>query len=95
MGMDPISLAVVGGLASGLVGGLLGGSQKQADIPAPPKPEAPPQASASPDVQGVRAGQAGQGQAGGAPGVAQTFLTGAGGVDPSQLKLDKTTLLGG
>lgn len=54
-----------------------------------------PQASKAPTVQGVQAGQAGAGQAGGSPGVAQTFLTGASGVDPSTLNLGKNTLLGG
>jgi hypothetical protein len=54
-----------------------------------------PQASKAPTVQSVAADQAGAGQAGGAPGVAQTFLTGAGGIDPSLLNLGKTTLLGG
>lgn len=54
-----------------------------------------PQASKAPSVQSVQAGQAGTGQAGGAPGVAQTFLTGAAGVDPSLLNLGKNTLLGG
>lgn len=54
-----------------------------------------PQASKAPTTQSVQADQAGAGQAGGAPGVAQTFLTGAGGVDPSLLNLGKSTLLGG
>lgn len=47
-----------------------------------------------PDVQGVRNQQAGAGQGGGAPGVAQTFLTGSTGVDQSSLQLGKQTLLG-
>lgn len=54
-----------------------------------------PQASKAPSVQAVQADQAGTGQAGGSPGVAQTFLTGAAGVDPSLLNLGKNTLLGG
>lgn len=54
-----------------------------------------PQASKAPTVQAVQGGQAGAGQAGGSPGVAQTFLTGASGVDPSLLTLGKNTLLGG
>jgi hypothetical protein len=37
---------------------------------------------------------AGAGQAGGSPGVGQTMLTGAGGVDPNTLALGKNTLLG-
>lgn len=50
-----------------------------------------------PESQGGSAAQAamtGTGQAGGAPGVAQTLLTGAGGVDPSTIGLGKNTLLG-
>lgn len=54
-----------------------------------------PQASSAPTTQAIQSNQAGAGQAGGAPGVAQTFLTGAGGVDPSLLNLGKSTLLGG
>lgn len=54
-----------------------------------------PQASKAPNSQAVQASEAGAGQAGGAPGVAQTFLTGAGGIDPSTLNLGKNTLLGG
>lgn len=54
-----------------------------------------PQAAQAPGVQSVAAGQAGAGQAGGAPGVAQTFLTGASGVDPSTLNLGRASLLGG
>lgn len=54
-----------------------------------------PQASKAPGAQAVQADQAGTGQAGGSPGVAQTFLTGAAGVDPSTLNLGKNTLLGG
>jgi hypothetical protein len=34
------------------------------------------------------------GQAGGAPGVAQTFLAGPTGVDPKTLRLGRNTLLG-
>ena len=63
----------------------------------PPKPNIPamPQASQVPDANTAVKGQAGPGQAGGSPGVAQTFLTGPGGVDPSLLNLGKSTLLGG
>jgi hypothetical protein len=54
-----------------------------------------PQASQAPGARTIQAGQAGAGQAGGAPGVASTFLTGAGGVDPHTLNLGRATLLGG
>lgn len=53
------------------------------------------QGEKAPDAGAVRAQQTGTGQAGGSPGVAQTFLTGSGGIDPSLLQLGKSTLLGG
>lgn len=46
-----------------------------------------------PESQGANP-MTGTGQAGGAPGVAQTLLTGAGGIDPSTIGLGKNTLLG-
>jgi hypothetical protein len=88
MGMDPLTI----GLLSGM-GGMVASQMLAPNMTPDIKP--PPQASKSPDVQSVAAGQAGQGQAGGAPGVAQTFLTGSGGIDPSLLQLGKKTLLGG
>lgn len=54
-----------------------------------------PQADVAPNTAGAQSAMAGTGQAGGSPGVAQTFLTGASGVDPSTLDLGKKTLLGG
>lgn len=62
---------------------------------AAPAPAPATQATSAPDTSTVRAQQAGTGQAGGQAGVAQTFLTGPGGVDPSLLQLGKNTLLGG
>jgi hypothetical protein len=56
---------------------------------------ATPQAGKVPDANADLTKNAGVGQAGGSPGVAQTFLTGPGGVDPSLLNLGKSTLLGG
>jgi hypothetical protein len=53
-----------------------------------------PQATKAPDANSVSGQLAGTGQAGGAPGIAQTFLTGASGVDPTTLNLGKSTLLG-
>jgi hypothetical protein len=88
-------------VAGGLLGGLLLGQmtskpgkspQMQAAAP-PPLPAA--QTAKTPDASAVAQGLAGTGQAGGTPGVAQTFLTGPGGIDPSLLQLGKTTLLGG
>lgn len=63
----------------------------------PPLEQAPsaPQSSKAPDAGSVRAAQSGAGQAGGSPGVAQTFLTGPGGIDPALLNLGRSTLLGG
>ena len=93
MGMDPITMAIGGAV----LGGLLGSQKEQPSMQMPQMPAAPPepQAAKAPDSQTVRAGQAGMGQAGGAPGVADTFLTGAGGIDPKLLALGRTTLLGG
>lgn len=67
---------------------------KGASIVSPAAPPAP-QAAKAPDADTVAKGMAGAGQAGGSPGVAQTFLTGPGGIDPSLLNLGKNTLLGG
>lgn len=88
-----IEAAVAGGALGGM---LLAGMQKQPSIPAPTATTPPPesQAAKTPDVQTVLQQTSGTGQAGGAPGVGQTFLTGAGGVDPALLKLDKKTLIG-
>lgn len=57
-------------------------------------PTPPPQASQGPDANGVLQNMRGTGQAGGAPGAAQTMLTGPGGVNPDALTLGKSTLLG-
>lgn len=86
-----IVAAVVGGLALGTM------MNKSPSIQAPQAPSAPPtpQAAQTPQAGDALKQVQGQGQAGGSPGVASTFLTGAGGVDPSQLNLGKTTLLGG
>jgi hypothetical protein len=83
-------------VALGLAGGaLLGSMANKSKTPPMQAATPPPQASKAPDASTVAAGQAGTGQAGGAPGVAQTFLTGPGGIDPSLLQLGKQTLLGG
>lgn len=76
--------------------GLVAGSllSQKPNPPAPPPPAAPPQESKRPDAGNVLSDMSGRGQAGGAPGVAQTFLTGPGGIDPEGLKLGRTTLLG-
>lgn len=60
-----------------------------------PKIPAAPQAAQVPDANTDITNNAGSAQAGGSPGVAQTFLTGPGGIDPSLLNLGKATLLGG
>ena len=87
------ALAIAGGaLAGGMLMGGLGG-QKQPNINIGSAGPAP-QASKSPSASSVAAGMMGTGQGGGAPGVAQTMLTGAGGIDPTKLALGKNTLLG-
>lgn len=63
-------------------------------IAPPPAPIAPPQAAAAPNLQAIQSGVQGVGQAGGSAGIMQTMLTGAGGVNPNRLDLNRTTLLG-
>ena len=77
-----------------LAAGLMGGQQQAPQMPNLPPPPPPPQPEKMPNLQGLLSGMNGAGQAGGAKGVAQTFLTGASGVDPNALKLNKPTLLG-
>lgn len=85
MGVSTAAAAfVVGALVSTQMG-----KAKGVQLPATP------QASKVPDANADLTKNTGTGQAGGSPGVAQTFLTGPGGVDPSLLNLGKTTLLGG
>lgn len=57
-------------------------------------PPPPPQAAKMPGVAGLYGAMGGVGQAGGQKGPGQTFLTGASGVDPNALSLNKPTLLG-
>ncbi len=82
--------------AIGIGASLLYSALNQPDSPsssvqAPPKT----QASQIPDAAGTRTALTGAAQGGGAPGIAQTFLSGTGGVDPSLLQLGRNTLLGG
>jgi len=65
------------------------------DMPALAPPVAPPQASKAPDAASVLKNTKTPTGGAGAPGVAGTFLTGAGGIDPNNLLLGKNTLLGG
>ena len=78
-----------------VAGALVASSQKAPEPPPPQAPTPPPQPSQAPDANAALSQARGMGQGGGAPGVAQTFLTGPGGVDQSTLQLGKTTLLGG
>ncbi len=83
--------------ALGVFGGAYMASKQQTpNIPAPAAAAAAPesQAAKTPDTLDVLKSQMGTGQAGGNPGVAQTFLTGAGGIDPNSLNLKKNSLLG-
>jgi hypothetical protein len=88
-----IEAAVAGGALGGM---LLAGMQKQPSIPAPtPVTDLPgSQAATTPTAGDVLKETAGTGQAGGAAGVGQTFLTGAGGVNQASLKLNKKSLYG-
>ncbi len=65
--------------------------------PGTPKIQTPPapQAAQTPNANAVRTQLAGSGQGGGSPGIAQTFLSGTGGVNPAMLQLGGSTLLGG
>ena len=65
--------------------------------PGAPKVQTPTelQSAKAPDATSVRNALAGPGQGGGAQGIAQTFLSGAGGVNPALLQLGSNTLLGG
>ena len=81
----------VGMLVGGLVGSMLGGQQQQPQMAQAP---AAPQSSKSPTAASIQGTLLGTGQAGGAPGAAQTLLTGPGGIDPKTLNLGKSTLLG-
>ncbi len=81
------------------VGAIAGSLQQPAQMPNLPPPPPPPQPEKMPSMAGLYGGLAGAGQAGGPngngkSGPGQTFLTGASGVDPNALKLNKPTLLG-
>ena len=99
--------AGTGGLLSGITGSqalmagllassLLGKAQQPATLPQPTGVTAPPslQTQAGVDPNTILSSLTGVGQGGGQKGIAQTLLTGAGGVDPSTLTLNKKTLLG-
>lgn len=81
-----------------MLGSTLLGGQQQQQMPSIQIPQAPAvpesQAAKAPTATSIQSGMIGTGQGGGAPGIAQTFLTGAGGVDPKTLNLGKNTLLG-
>ncbi len=80
--------------AATVVGALMGRQQQAPQMPNLPAPPPPPQPEKMPTIQGIMGGLNGMGQAGGQKGAGQTFLTGASGVDPNALKLNKPTLLG-
>ena len=83
-------------LAAAIGGAAVASAIKTPKIDSPTQPAAPPdpQAPKAPSATDTRTGITGVGQSAGAPGIAQTMLTGAGGVDPGQLKLGRSTLLG-
>lgn len=88
MGISATTVAAVAAVAGAGAAIYSAANQKQ------PKVTPPPQASQTPTPQGQLAAMKGLGATGGAPGVASTFLTGSGGIDPSMLNLGKSTLLG-
>ncbi len=69
-------------------------TKQHPQMPNLPPPPPPPQPAQMPNIASLYGGLAGTGQAGGQKGPGQTFLTGASGVDPNALKLNKPTLLG-
>lgn len=81
-------------LGGALVGVALASRQKAMSMPQVATPDALPQASKAPDASSVLTSLLGTGQAGGSPGIAQTFLTGSGGVDSKSLTTTKKQLLG-
>ncbi len=81
-------------LAMMAIGAYQGSRQQAPQMPNLPPPPPPPQLAQMPNVAGLYGGMAGTGQAGGQKGPGQTFLTGASGIDPNSLKLNKPTLLG-
>jgi len=91
MGMSAGMTALLAGLGGAAVASAMTPKSSAPAIAAPPQT----QASQAPDAMGQRAALAGSGQGGGSPGIAQTFLSGTQGVDPSLLQLGKNTLLGG
>lgn len=88
---EPMTMGLIGG---SLLGGLAAGKQQVPTIPTPAPVAAPPesQAAKTPDTQQMLEESKGTGQAGGAAGMAQTFLTPVGGIDSKLLKLDRKTL---
>lgn len=89
-------MGVTGLAAAAVVGAVAGAATtKKPNLGKPAPPPPPPQAAKAPGAGDVRMGLAGAGQAGGSPGIAGTFLTGAGGVDPGGVNLRKASLLGG
>jgi hypothetical protein len=94
MGMDFGSFLPLGlGAAAGVA---LASRQRAPSLPAMPAPDPVPQSQAAkaPEAADVLKSMQSTGQAGGAPGVAQTLLTGAGGVDQKTLKLAHQSLYG-
>lgn len=93
MGMDisPGMMGMLGGAAAGLA---LASRQPKIQMPAVATPDASPQPSQAPDSTAVVDAMKGTGQAGGSPGIAQTFLTGGNGVNQQQVKTLHSRLYG-
>lgn len=92
MGITPTMV-----MAAAAVAGASASVYSAMNQPDAPKPQAPTklQTAQNPNAQSVRNGIAGTGQGGGSPGIAQTFLSGVGGVNPALLQLGSNSLLGG
>lgn len=103
MGGSGFLMALLGGLAGGvLLSSLFGqGQQQQPQAPAPtlqPQQPAPaaqaPTATATPDYNSLLKANTKASRSGPSAGPSSTFKSGAGGIDPSQLSLGTNTLLG-
>ncbi|MEQ1771228.1 MAG: hypothetical protein ABL879_15460 [Devosia sp.] len=103
MGGSGFLMALLGGLAGGvLLSSLFGqGGQQQPQAPAPtlqPQQAAPaaqaPNATATPDYNSLVKANTKASRSGPSAGPSSTFKSGAGGIDPSQLSLGTNTLLG-
>lgn len=91
MGMDPLTQAIMGSVASTVIGGIFGGGKQNGIQAAVTPPAAPvPQVASTPSAGAFATGN----KSAAAGGPSSTELSGVGGIDPSVLKLGRNTLLG-